>query len=151
MAGTAICVVAPAHAADAPEVTAFNYVRAESDIQMKGYIAAMDSFGQLHHSREPYDVNNQVTVRGNRDTLYSVGVFDLTSPVTITLPETGGRYQSLMIVNQDHSIWSFYGPRTGTLTKEKVHVFAIARVVLAAWLLLLVGCNRGSFFSLAFL
>ena len=26
MAGTAICVVAPAHAADAPEVTAFNYV-----------------------------------------------------------------------------------------------------------------------------
>jgi hypothetical protein len=25
-----------------------------------------------------------------------------------------------MIVNQDHSIWSFYGPRTGTLTEEKV-------------------------------
>ena len=24
-----------------------------------------------------------------------------------------------MIVNQDHSIWSFYGPRTGTLTEEK--------------------------------
>ena len=35
------------------------------------------------------------------------------------MPETGGRYQSLMIVNQDHSIWSFYGPRTGTLTEEK--------------------------------
>jgi hypothetical protein len=25
-----------------------------------------------------------------------------------------------MVVNQDHSIWSFYGPRTGTLTEEKV-------------------------------
>jgi hypothetical protein len=65
-------------------------------------------------------VNNQITIRGNRDTLYSFGVWDLTSPITITLPETGGRYQSLMIVSQDHSIWSFYGPRTGTLTEEKV-------------------------------
>ena len=54
------------------------------------------------------------------DTMYSFGVWDLRSPVTITLPETGGRYQSLMIVSQDHSIWSFYGPRTGTLTEEKV-------------------------------
>jgi len=102
------------------KVTAQNYVRAETDVQMKGYIENFDCYGKFAHFRQPYDVDNQVTVRGNRDTLYSVGVFDLRSPVTITLPETGGRYQSLMIVNQDHSIWSFYGPRTGTLTEEKV-------------------------------
>jgi hypothetical protein len=101
------------------KVTAHNYVRAESDLQMKGYIESLNIFGNFYHSRQPYNVDNQVTVRGNRDTLYSFGVFDLRSPVTITLPETGGRYQSLMIVNQDHSIWSFYGPRTGTLTEEK--------------------------------
>ena len=64
---------------------------------MKGYIASYDCFGKFAHFRQPYDVDNQVTVSGNRDTLYSVGVFDLRSPVTITLPETGGRYQSLMI------------------------------------------------------
>ena len=119
VAGAAMFALAPAHAADAPKVTAFNYVRAESDIQMKGYIESFDILGKLHHNRQPYDVNNQITIRGNRDTLYSFGVFDLRSPVTITLPETEGRYQSLMIVNQDHSIWSFYGPRTGTLTEEK--------------------------------
>ncbi|WP_319549878.1 DUF1214 domain-containing protein [Desulfogranum marinum] len=107
-------------AEEASEVTAFNYVRAESDIQMKGYIESFKCLGKFHHNRKPYDVNNQITVRGNRDTLYSFGVWDLTSPVTITLPETGGRYQSLMVVSQDHSIWSFYGPRTGTLTEEKV-------------------------------
>src|SRR5210317_2429604 len=120
LAGTATLFLAPAYAADAPEVTAFNYVRAESDIQMKGYIESFDILGKLHHNRKPYDVNNQITIRGNRDTIYSFGVFDLRSPVTITLPETGGRYQSLMVVSQDHSIWSFYGPRTGTLTEEKV-------------------------------
>ena len=118
--GISISALAPAPAAEAPKVTANNYVRAESDIQMLGYIKALDCFGKFGHYREPYDVDNQVTVSGNRDTLYSVGVFDLMSPVTVTLPETEGRYQSLMIVSQDHSIWSFYGPRTGTLTEEKV-------------------------------
>jgi hypothetical protein len=111
-------------------VTAHNYVRAETDFQMKGYIQNLDCFGKFIHSRKPYDVDNQVTVRGNRDTLYSFGVFDLRSPLTVTLPETGGRYQSLMIVNQDHSIWSFYGPRTGTLTEEKAgtrYVFLVIR------------------------
>ena len=87
---------------------------------MKGYIESYDCFGKFHHNRKPYDVENQITIRGNRDTLYSFGVWDLTSPLTITLPETGGRYQSLMVVSQDHSIWSFYGPRTGTLTEENV-------------------------------
>jgi hypothetical protein len=117
--GVSIFALASASAADAPKVTGFNYVRAETDVQMKGYIESYDAFGKFAHFRKPYDVNNQVTIRGNRDTLYSVGVFDLRSPLTVTLPETGGRYQSLMIVSEDHSIWSFYGPRTGTLTEEK--------------------------------
>ena len=118
--GVSILALAPAHAAEAPKVTADNYVRAETDVQMKGYIESYKSFGKFSHFRKPYDVDNQVTVSGNRDTLYSVGVFDLRSPVTVTLPETEGRYQSLMIVSQDHSIWGLYGPKTGTLTEEKV-------------------------------
>jgi len=118
--GLAIHAVGAVHANNPVQVTAGNYVRAESDFQMKGYIESYKCFGKFHHNRKPYDVENQITIRGNRDTLYSFGVWDLTSPVTITLPETGGRYQSLMIVSQDHSIWSFYGPRTGTLTEEKV-------------------------------
>ena len=118
--GIAILAHAPAQAADAPKVTAENYVRAESDFQMKGYIESFNNFGKFHHNRKPYDVNNQITIRGNRDTLYSFGVWDLTSPVTITMPDTKGRYQSLMIVSQDHSIWGLYGPKTGTLTEEKV-------------------------------
>ena len=115
-----IFALAPALAAEPVEVTANNYVRAESDFQMKGYIENFDCFGKLYHSRKPYDVENQVTVRGNRDTLYSFGVFDLTSPLTITLPETDGRYQSLMVVNQDHSLAAAYSPATVTLTEDKV-------------------------------
>jgi hypothetical protein len=135
VAGFSIFAMATSYAADALKVTGYNYVRAESELQMKGYIASYESFGKFAHFRKPYDVNNQVTIRGNRDTLYSVGVFDLRSPLTVTLPETGGRYQSLMIVSQDHSIWSFYGPRTGTLTEEKVgsrYVFLALRTFVDA-------------------
>jgi hypothetical protein len=102
------------------KVTAHDYVRAESDFQMRGYIEKFNCFGKFAIGRKPYDVNNQVTVRGNRDTLYSFGVFDLRSPLTITLPDPKGRYQSLMIVNQDHSIWAVYGPGKITLTQERV-------------------------------
>ena len=91
IAGVSIFALAPAQAADAPKVTANNYVRAESDLQMKLYIDRDDCFGKFVHSRKPYDVNDQPTIRGQRDTLYSQGVFDLrSSPLTITLPETGG-------------------------------------------------------------
>jgi len=43
--GIYIFALAPAFAADAPKVTAGNYVRAESDFQMKGYIESYNNFG----------------------------------------------------------------------------------------------------------
>ena len=45
--GISVLAFAPAHAADAPKVTANNYVRAESDLQMKLYIDRDDCFGKL--------------------------------------------------------------------------------------------------------
>ena len=101
-------------------VTIENYVRAESDLQMRGYSEKFGCFGRLVHVRAPYDVHNQVTVRGNRDTLYSWGVFDLTSPLTVRLPDPGDRYQSLMTVSQDHSIDVHYSPAQVTITAETV-------------------------------
>lgn len=114
---------------DAPEVTVTNSVRAESDFQMRGYIEQMDCFGRLVHVRAPYDVHHQVTVRANRDTLYSWGVFDLTTPLTVHLPEPGGRYQSLMTISQDHSIQAHYGPATVTLTADTIGTRYVALVV----------------------
>ena len=120
---TAISVfaLAPAHAEDLVKVTADNYVRAESDVQMKGYAEAMDAFGKFAVNRTHYAVDNQVTVRGNRDTIYMFGTFDLTSPLTITMPDPGERYMSLQVINQDHSIPpSIYGPAKNTFTMEEM-------------------------------
>ena len=69
--GISILALAPAHAADAPKVTSFNYVHAATDVQMKGYIESYNSFRKFAHFREPYDVDNQVIILGSRDTLCS--------------------------------------------------------------------------------
>ena len=68
----------PVMAADAPEVTVRNYVRAETDLQMRNYIESMDAFGKFAHVREATDVTSRDTIRPNRDTLYSwsVTVYD---------------------------------------------------------------------------
>ena len=112
----------PQWVAQAPKVDVYNYVRAETDAQFLGYIAKYDAFGRFAHARKPYDVHKQVTMSGNRDTLYSFGVFDLSrSPLTITLPETGGRYMSLMLVSQDHDIYpAYYAPGKWTFTREEI-------------------------------
>lgn len=108
-------------AADAVKVTVDNYVRAESDVQMKGYAEAMDAFGKFAVNRKHYDVDNQVTVRGNRDTIYMFGTFDLSSPLTITIPDSGDRYMSMQAISQDHNIPpSIYGPAKKTYTMENM-------------------------------
>lgn len=97
-------------------------------MQMQSYIENFDAFGKLHHNRAMYDVSKQLTIRPNTDTLYSFGVFDLISPVLLSMPQTN-RYLSAMIVNQDHSLFALYqGERK--LTRENVgtrYVFIILR------------------------
>jgi len=131
--GATVLLCAAARADDPPKVTVLNYVRAETDVQLRTYVDQFDCFGRLVHVRDAYDVTSRATVRPNRDTVYSWGVFDLTSPLTIGLPDPGDRYQSLMIVTQDHSIWVEYGPGDVLLTQEGVgtrYVMLLARTFL---------------------
>jgi hypothetical protein len=83
-------------------VHALNYIRAESDMQFKSYAAKAGGVGKMVHLREPYSVEDQITIRGNRDTLYSAGVYDLSEPVTIVMPDSPDRFQSLLVIDQDH-------------------------------------------------
>ena len=97
---------APAWDHQAPVVDAYNFARAETDMQMKGYSSAPFTFGQFTHGRKAYDVDHQVTLSGNRDTIYSFGVFDLSkSDLTITMPDSKGKYMTLMPISQDHDVY----------------------------------------------
>ncbi|MGD8347113.1 MAG: DUF1254 domain-containing protein, partial [Lysobacterales bacterium] len=74
-------------------VTVANFVRAESDHMIRANMEMVGvTFGTFVHLREPTTPDNQPVIRMNQDTLYSATVLDLSKPVTITLPEIGGRY-----------------------------------------------------------
>jgi len=113
-----ISLVAPAMAED---VTVHTFVRAESDHMIRANMAMMAvGFGKLTHLREPTSPENQPVIRMNQDTLYSSTVLDLSEPVAITLPEAGGRYMSMHVVNQDHYMFVESKPGTYTLTEDTV-------------------------------
>lgn len=84
-------------------VTVENFVRAETDSTFSTY-ASQGAFGKFLHIRQPTPIDRQDVVRMNRDTLYSAGVFDLTEPLTVIKPQSGGRFQSMLVINQDHSM-----------------------------------------------
>jgi hypothetical protein len=98
-----------------------NYDRAESDISMAGGVKA-GRFGKFVHLREPMPLDKQIVVRPNRDTLYSVAVFDLDAgPVTITLPDASGRFISLQVIDEDQYTFAvYYDSGDYSLTKEKI-------------------------------
>lgn len=115
-------------------VTVENFTRAETDNYLAANAKLIGSLGKFQHSREPVSIDAQTVIRMNRDTLYSFAVFDLaTGPVTLTLPDTGKRYMSMMIVDQDHYLPVVaYGTEPVTLTKESVgtrYVFAAIRTL----------------------
>jgi hypothetical protein len=101
-------------------VTTGNFVRAESD----GYAVKNSNGGQVgvfHHVRNPVAVDQQTVIRMNRDTLYSSAVFDLTTPVTITLPDAGDRFRSMLVIDQDHYVKGVeYAAGDFTLTQETI-------------------------------
>ncbi|WP_342316343.1 DUF1254 domain-containing protein [Lysobacter sp. FW306-1B-D06B] len=102
-------------------VTPDNFIRAESDVYMAGQVK-QGGFGKFVHTREVAPIDKQNVIRLNRDTIYSSGVFDLDAgPVTITLPDPGKRFMSMLVINEDHlNPAVHYGAGTYTLTKEEV-------------------------------
>ena len=96
-----------------------NYIRAESDTAIKK-IYGMVGLSTWIHLRAPTPLDQQEVIRMNRDTLYSSVVLDLSKPATVILPETGGRYQSLQVINQDHYSFAKIKPGRYELTQENV-------------------------------
>jgi len=108
--------------AAAVPVTADNFRRAESDMYFASAVKQAGGVGKFHHHREVMPIEKQTVIRANRDTLYSTAVFDLDAgPVTITLPDPGKRFMSMIVIDEDqYALATLYAPGRFTYTKEKV-------------------------------
>ena len=67
-------------------------------------LSARAPINVLVHHREPASIEDQPVIRQNRDTLYSSAIVDISQGATLSLPDAGGRYLSVMVVNNDHYI-----------------------------------------------
>jgi len=111
-------------------VTADNFIRVESDAVFTGLVA-QGGFGKFYHNREVTPIDSHVVQRANRDTLYSTGVFDLDAgPVTITLPDAGTRFLTMIVIDEDHYVFNVtYGAGSQAFSKEKVGTrYAVAAI-----------------------
>ncbi|MFC3614773.1 DUF1254 domain-containing protein [Lutimaribacter marinistellae] len=100
-------------------VTIDNFARVASDIEFDKYVALAGGINRFYHFREPTPVDNQPTIRMNRDTLYSTAIVDISEGATLTLPDVGERYMSAMIYNQDHFVNAvFHGGGTYALDTD---------------------------------
>jgi hypothetical protein len=104
---------------DVIPVTVDNFNRAETDMNFSG--GGGRQVGRFTHHRGPIAIDFPI-VRPNRDTLYSLSVFDLDAgPVTITLPNAGQRFMSMQVIDEDHYTPEVvYGPGSHTFTREKI-------------------------------
>jgi hypothetical protein len=111
-------------------VTVENFCRAETDMYF-GMLVKRGGLGRFDHLRDLHGIEGP-GVRPNRDTLYSEGVFDLDAgPVTVSLPDAGGRYLSLLAIDEDHYAVSYRKPDTYHFDRESVgtrYVFLVVRI-----------------------
>jgi hypothetical protein len=115
---------------DSIPVTIDKFVRAETDMYLARFVER-GALGKFIHLR---DLPLEDARHPNRDTLYSAAVFDLDAgAVTITLPDPGKRYLSLMIIDEDHYVSAlFYRKGAYRLARANVgtrYAFAIVRAL----------------------
>ena len=112
-------------------VSADNFTRAETDVYFARF--SQGHPGVLVHRREPASAETQNVVGDNPNVLISYAVFDLDAgPVTLTTPDGGERFVSLMVTDEDHYTYTTYDSGEHTLAKEKIgtrYVLAAARIL----------------------
>lgn len=107
---------------DAVIVNVDNFVRAETAAQFVRALQITGGINKWAHFRKPTPLDQQPVIRMNRDTLYSAAIVDISKGATLTLPDSGKRYMSVMVVNEDHYVNKvFHGAGSYELTMEEFH------------------------------
>ena len=114
--------VAQPQTADPVPVTVDNFIRAESDLDFGHALADAGALARFYHHRSAMPIDRQSVIRANRDTLYSSALVDLDAgPVTVTLPDAGDRFRTIVVINEDHYLVEVrYDAGVYTYTQEDV-------------------------------
>jgi len=97
-----------------------NFRAAETARLFDDSLKLMGGINQWLHFRNPTGADNQPVIRMNRDTLYSAAIVDISEGASVTLPDAGDRYMTMMVVTSEHYINRvFSGAGTYELTVDE--------------------------------
>ncbi|MEH6571303.1 MAG: DUF1254 domain-containing protein [Halioglobus sp.] len=101
-------------------VNADNYARAEAAFQIESMLKRSGGINKLAHVRQPIPLDRQRNMQMNRDTIYSSAVVDISKGASVSFPNSGDRYMSIAIVNEDNYTTAVYhGGEAIELTMEE--------------------------------
>jgi hypothetical protein len=117
-------------------VNADSYARAEAAFQFEGMFKRSGGINKLVHVRQPIPLDRQRNMQMNRDTIYSSAVVDISTGASVSFPNSGDRYMSIAIVNEDNYTTAVYHGGEDIELTMKEHgtpfVALIARVLVNA-------------------
>ncbi|MEW9918466.1 DUF1214 domain-containing protein [Marimonas sp. MJW-29] len=131
---------APAALAEIPEIdssdwatdprdygmTAKEYIQAESRAFFADFIGRV-GLNTFYHFPGVASAEDRFVVSPNNDTVYSVAVVNVTEGFTLELPETGDRFVSVHIVDENHmSPFYLYGGGTREFTADQFETEYVA-------------------------
>ncbi len=110
-------------------VTKDNYPTIETSRQFVIQIKEAGGINKLNLWDGISTVDKQPIIRLNQDTVYSMGVVNVSKGATITLPETNGRFISAQFVDADHYIYpAVYGAGTFDFPQRTDYVYVLIRI-----------------------
>lgn len=105
---------------ESTQVNVLNYVRAKTALHFDRVIKRSGGTNKWSHVRVPIPLDQQRSRRMNRDTLYSSSVIDISQGATLSMPDSGQRYMSATVINENHYINKiFHGPGEHKLNLEE--------------------------------
>ena len=90
------------------KVNVDNYVRATTSAQFEGMLRMSRGMNKFVHAPKPVALNKQSVERMNRDTIYSSALVDISSGARLTIPASGDRYLSVIVMNEDYYTTAIY-------------------------------------------
>jgi hypothetical protein len=110
-----------------------NYVIAETSLQFERIMKMARGLNRFSHGRKPVAIERQPIARMNRDTIYSSALVDISEGASVTLPETGDRYISVVVLNENNHTTAIHHA-AGTYQLDQIehetpYVAVIARLL----------------------
>jgi hypothetical protein len=117
-------------------VNVLNYVHAKTALHFDRVAKRSGGVNKWSHVRVPIPLDQQRSRRMNRDTLYSSSIINISQGATLTMPDSGQRYMSAAVINEDHYINKiFHGAGKHTLNLDEFDspfVLLIVRILVNA-------------------